>query len=105
MPEDTQFPVALFTVRQGLQGAVDADELMVLRDDLLCIERKEDKILDVIQQTIQAAQSGSGAFQAETLGLDLLTFHAFPLIVRPKPRKKEVPTGGQRTDFCLDSVG
>ena len=52
MPEDTEPTAAPVAAQKGVIGMVDADELVVLGDDLLGVLVVPDKVLDVVQQPV-----------------------------------------------------
>ena len=67
VPEHAELALQFLALEECLVGPVHADELVVLRDDLLLVLVVEDEVLDVIQQPLPGKQTRDHALQARAL--------------------------------------
>ena len=104
VPEHAELALQFFTLEECLVGAVHADELVVLGDDLLVVFVVEDEVLDVIQQPVPGEQTRDHALQARALLCDFIAVNLFLLVLGAQPVEEMLPLRREAADLGLDGV-
>jgi hypothetical protein len=105
MPEHAQPPLQFAPMAEFVHRIVDANELVVLRDDLAGFLEVENKVLNIIKQLGRRAQASDGEFQAGLLSGDFLAIDFFFFILNAQPGEKMLPLRGDAADTRFNCVG
>ncbi len=98
VPEDAEFSLAMFSVPHCLDGAVDAEVLVVAGEDLLWLAEgvvEEDEVLKEVHEVFLSADP-----LEERLHIDNAGF----VLDEPLPFVEVLKTTGHRSDLCVCAV-
>mmetsp|Transcript_59150 Transcript_59150/g.139316 ORF Transcript_59150/g.139316 Transcript_59150/m.139316 type:complete len:660 (-) Transcript_59150:2296-4275(-) len=104
VPEHAQPAAQLAAVPELLEGVVHADELVVLRDDLLRLAVEHAEVLHVVQQPLRRQEAQYHALDAQTPGGNGRAVQLLFLIVHPQPGEKVLPLRGEAAQPGLDAI-
>ena len=108
MPEHTKLSVEFLSVSHGIHQVVDAEILMVFRDDLDILIIKNNEVFNIVDQPFFIEQAvdkiSDGAVGNRLAFSQLLTVGRLVFILDFQPLKEMVIACAERAEPCFQTV-
>ena len=108
MPEHTELSVEFFAVFHGIHQIVDAEILMVFRDDLDILIIKNNEVFNIVDQPFFIEQAvdkiSDGAVGNRLTFSQLLTVGRLVFVLDFQPLKEMVIACAERAEPCFQTV-